>query len=109
MDTVAADYLKWDICPETRNAIQALLDSGDDATLMKLLGRRLAFGTAGLRGPMGPGYSQMNNLVIIQTMQGLLRYLEQTLPNSKSMVGTFCTVHAAKPQVILLIGRNHWL
>lgn len=86
MDAVISNYLKWDVCLETRSAIQALVDSGDTATLSKLLGRRLAFGTAGLRGPMGPGYSQMNNLVIMQTMQGLLRYLEQTLPNAKSMV-----------------------
>jgi hypothetical protein len=28
---------------------------------------------------MGPGYSQMNDLVIIQTAQGLVVYLEETL------------------------------
>ncbi|XP_073990789.1 phosphoglucomutase 2 isoform X2 [Rhodnius prolixus] len=38
-------------------------------------GIRMEFGTAGLRGRMGPGYSQMNDLVIIQTAQGLLKYL----------------------------------
>ena len=33
------------------------------------------FGTAGLRGRMGAGYAFMNDLVIIQTSQGLAKYL----------------------------------
>ena len=33
-----------------------------------LLGKRLAFGTSGLRGAMGPGYCRMNDLVVIQVM-----------------------------------------
>jgi len=49
------------------------------AELRKLLLSRLKFGTAGLRGKMGPGYSQMNDLVIIQTAQGLTVYLEEAL------------------------------
>jgi phosphomannomutase len=51
----------------------------DVAQLRKLLLSRLKFGTAGLRGRMGPGYSQMNDLVIIQTAQGLAVYLEEEL------------------------------
>jgi phosphoglucomutase/phosphopentomutase len=47
--------------------------------LRKLLLSRLKFGTAGLRGQMGPGYSQINDLVIIQTAQGLVAYLEESL------------------------------
>lgn len=39
----------------------------------------MEFGTAGLRGRMGPGFSQMNDLVIIQTGQGLLKYLLASL------------------------------
>lgn len=37
--------------------------------LERIMLRRLLFGTAGLRGCMGPGYAQMNDLVIIQTSQ----------------------------------------
>ena len=43
--------------------------------LSQLLLNRLEFGTAGLRGRMGPGYAAMNDLVIIQTSQGLAKYL----------------------------------
>lgn len=41
----------------------------------------MEFGTAGLRGRMGPGYNQMNDLVIVQTGQGLAKYLLKTLKN----------------------------
>lgn len=43
--------------------------------MFNLFLKRLEFGTAGLRGCMGPGYSQMNDLVIVQTGQGLSMYL----------------------------------
>ena len=36
---------------------------------MELLGSRMLFGTAGLRAKMGAGYSQMNDLTVIQTAQ----------------------------------------
>lgn len=37
----------------------------------------MEFGTAGLRGKMGPGFCNMNELVVIQTTQGFVRYLEK--------------------------------
>lgn len=36
---------------------------------------RLSFGTAGLRAAMGPGFKRMNELVVIQSAQGLLHYM----------------------------------
>jgi phosphomannomutase len=83
MQTVIEQYLKWDKNPKTRQEIEYLLEQKDDAKLQKLLGSRLEFGTAGLRGAMGAGYSQMNDLVIIQTTQGLASYLD-SFPDSKS-------------------------
>lgn len=46
--------------------------------------KRLEFGTAGLRGKMGPGYSQMNDLVYIQTGQGLVQYLLKVVSDAKN-------------------------
>ena len=37
---------------------------------------RIAFGTAGLRAPMGPGPLQMNRLVVRQTTAGLMAWLD---------------------------------
>jgi phosphomannomutase len=66
--------------------------SNDQENLEKLLGHRLAFGTAGLRGPMGAGYNCMNDLVVLQTVQGLVKYiLKEFGETAKSMVGHFCT------------------
>lgn len=36
---------------------------------------RLSFGTAGLRAAMAPGFKRMNDLVIIQSAQGLLHFM----------------------------------
>ena len=44
--------------------------------LKKAFSSRMAFGTAGLRSTMGPGPSQMNDLTIIQTSQGLIKYAQ---------------------------------
>jgi hypothetical protein len=38
-------------------------------------------GTAGLRGKMGPGFSRMNLITVIQSTQGLCRYLQAELPD----------------------------
>lgn len=53
----------------------------DYAKLSKLLLKRLAFGTAGLRGVMQAGYNAMNDLVVIQTAQGLVKYIKKCFPS----------------------------
>jgi len=54
------------------------LRTGDESALVaaiELFGSRLAFGTAGIRGPMRGGPNGMNRLVISQTTAGIARYL----------------------------------
>ena len=46
---------------------------------------RIQFGTAGLRGRMQPGPSGMNDLVVIQTAQGLARYVINANNDSSSL------------------------
>ena len=71
----AAEYIRIDPFEDTRNEVSSLLNSNDLKGLEKVLSSRLEFGTAGLRGPMGAGYNRMNGLTILQTSQGLARYL----------------------------------
>lgn len=72
---LARQYLEWETIPEHRKCIETLIIENNNQRLEELLGSRLTFGTAGIRGPMGAGFSRMNDLVIIQTAQGLASYL----------------------------------
>lgn len=81
--TLAEEYIRWDPNEETRQQVQDLLTQGKNEELQKLMTKRIQFGTAGLRAAMGPGYCCMNDLVVLQTCQGLCRYLESIDPGCK--------------------------
>lgn len=73
----AKEYIAWDPNSETKALMEGMMnDASKEGELKKLLTTRLEFGTAGLRGPMGVGYCRMNDLVVLQTAQGLAKYLE---------------------------------
>ena len=74
----AVEYIEWDTNEECRAAIRTMLQAADVASLRKALTSHLEFGTAGLRGPMGPGYCCMNELTVVQATQGLAAYLQLT-------------------------------
>ena len=50
---LAEDYIRWDPNSETKAQVQELLSANEFGKLESILSSRLAFGTAGLRGPMG--------------------------------------------------------
>ncbi|RZC39357.1 PGM PMM I domain containing protein [Asbolus verrucosus] len=76
LDKKIDEWLTWDKNTSTLAAIKKLVNEENFSELSKVLLNRLSFGTAGLRGKMAAGYAAMNDLVIIQTGQGLLKYLE---------------------------------
>lgn len=82
----AERWLTHDPDPTTRAALQSLLDDEDDAQLQQLFAGRLAFGTAGLRAPVGPGPLRMNQLVVAQTAAGINRWLAARLPGPARIV-----------------------
>lgn len=87
----AKEWSTLDPNPETSTYVQNLIsqvEGGNDVALQELkslFGTRISFGTAGLRGPMEPGPCGMNDLVVIQTAQGLARYVLDTNSNSSSL------------------------
>ncbi len=73
----AAAWAADDPDPATRAEIEILLAGDDEAGLEELFGSRLEFGTAGLRGTLGPGPNRMNRALVRRAAAGLARYLRQ--------------------------------
>ncbi|MDX1659151.1 MAG: phospho-sugar mutase [Nitriliruptorales bacterium] len=67
----ARDWIAGDPDPQTRAALEEVLAAGDDELLADLVDGSLEFGTAGLRGVVGPGPRRMNRAVVIRTTRGL--------------------------------------
>ncbi len=63
--------------PKTAAELTRLVADGDEATLNKYFAGFLQFGTAGLRGPIGPGPSCMNRAVVGRTAAGLVAYIKE--------------------------------
>lgn len=78
--TLRAEVQAWiadDPDPKTAAQLQSLLDAEDESTLGKYFNGFLQFGTAGLRGPIGPGPSCMNRAVVGRTAAGIASYMKK--------------------------------
>jgi phosphoglucomutase len=84
LQTLVEEWLRLDQDATTRSEIQKLVAENNATELRLRLEKRIAFGTAGLRGRMEAGFSRMNSLTVIQASQGLAEYLLQTDPQVKT-------------------------
>ncbi|XP_062545687.1 glucose 1,6-bisphosphate synthase [Armigeres subalbatus] len=75
------EWLKWDKNEKTLKEIKSLVNDSEWKVLSSRLLKRLAFGTAGLRGAMQAGFNAMNDLVVIQSAQGLCKYILECYPS----------------------------
>lgn len=62
--------------PNTAQQLRDLLISNNESQLRKHFSGFLQFGTAGLRGRLGPGPSSMNRAVVGRTAAGLANYMK---------------------------------
>jgi phosphomannomutase len=76
--TQAAAWLAEDPDPQTRAQLKAWIDANDEASLAVAFAGPLTFGTAGLRGPLGPGPAAMNHIVVAKAAAGLAQYVKDT-------------------------------
>lgn len=75
IDRLVAQWLSVDINEASRREISALQEAGRYDQLEAKLAKRIAFGTAGLRSSMEPGFAHMNDVTVLQASQGLVRYV----------------------------------
>ena len=77
---LVAEVQAWiadDPDPKTAAELSALLAAGSEEVLKKFFAGFLQFGTAGLRGPVGPGPSCMNRAVVGRTAAGISAYMKE--------------------------------
>ncbi len=94
LSTAIDAWLAEDLDEATRSELARLradAGAGDEAALAELadaFAGPLEFGTAGLRGKLGPGPGRMNRVVVSQAAAGLAAYLlAQGLSGGKVIVG----------------------
>jgi phosphomannomutase len=82
LERVAKEWAAHDPDSATKAAGEKLIAAKDWAALDDHFGASLEFGTAGLRGVLGPGPNRMNRAVVRRTTAGLARYLKAKVPDA---------------------------
>ena len=83
LERIARAWLAEDPDPNTRAQIEAMLDAGDQEALQACFGGRLQFGTAGIRGVLGPGPGRMNRALARRVSAGFAVYLLETAADTR--------------------------
>ena len=71
------EWIALDPDPKTAAILRGWLDEGNEIQLKKSFSGFLQFGTAGLRGPIGPGPSCMNRAVVHRAAAGISSYMQK--------------------------------
>lgn len=84
---LARAWLAVDPNADLRRRVEELVAANDLALLASLMEPRIAFGTAGLRARMEPGFARMNDVTVLQASQGLAEYIKTHTPGGTVVVG----------------------
>ena len=89
-------WISQDPEEEYRNHIKSLIFNEDEDELHELFGAELKFGTAGLRGRLGPGPNRMNLAVVRRTSFGISQMVLQQNPSNPSIVVGYDARHRSR-------------
>ena len=84
---LAEAWLAQDPDAKTREQLAAVISAGDQEELQKLFVPRITFGTAGLRGELGPGAARMNRVLVAQAAKGIADYLLEREAEPSVVIG----------------------
>lgn len=85
----ASAWADGDPDPTTADAMRTWIEARDTESLHEAMSAPLRFGTAGIRGVVGPGSGRMNRAVVIKTSAGLGAYLEEAGRGDRPVVVGF--------------------
>ena len=71
------EWIALDPDPKTAAQLREWLNAGEEEKIRTCFNGFLQFGTAGLRGPVGPGPSCMNRAVVHRAAAGIAAYMKQ--------------------------------
>ena len=71
------EWIALDPDPTTASQLRTWLESDNESELRAAFSGFLQFGTAGLRGPIGPGPSRMNRAVVSRAASGIASYMQE--------------------------------
>ena len=80
----AEAWINDDPDPTMAEAGRAILNAGDESVVESHFGSRLEFGTAGLRGAIGPGPNRMNRALVTRVTYAVGQYLMDSLSEAPS-------------------------
>lgn len=78
----ARAWVDGDPDPDTAATLSRMVDEDDLDALERHVGAELSFGTAGLRGEVGPGPNRMNRAVVVRTTRGVADHLLARVPDA---------------------------
>jgi phosphomannomutase len=82
----AEEWAEHDPDRESAAELRSMIERGDEEALSQVMGAPLEFGTAGIRGTVGPGPGRMNRAVVIRTTRGLADFLLNARPDEPGFV-----------------------
>ena len=81
---IKTKYERWLNCPSVSDEDKELLRSYNEEQINDAFYRDLEFGTAGIRGILGPGSNRLNVKIVARATVGFALYLLETYKDAKS-------------------------